>query len=330
MKTKKFFYKTGAFTISLLLFFNVCIYNTIPAHAFTIPWGAIAKWIALQALGHYAAEPLLDEIDQKTGWHSADIQVDEDGNVIISEAQMQELKDTIEEHLADEYGTWTLTSEYKTFEEGMAALHYTNPENHIQLRRLLDDTTCTWLSWTGQYGNAVGAPPGCYWVSSGIDNTISFYNDQLRPVETKLACRAGLPWYTVKTTSSNISSRTNITGSGSSIKGSCYAGPDHVVFRSTVALQMFLDDGNEMVTPTYTGGDLIITREQLKNYGVSDNDIPGGGTGDNGDNGDNTGNTGENPALPSKPTTEMEWLELIYYRLGDILDYLKESEKAAS
>ena len=40
------------------------------------------------------------------------------------ETQMQELKDTIEEHLADEYGTWTLTSEYKTFEEGMAALVY--------------------------------------------------------------------------------------------------------------------------------------------------------------------------------------------------------------
>lgn len=321
---KKLCYQAGALLISLLLFFNVSIYNVVTVQAFAFM--PIVNLVGTAALG-YIFDKGADKLLQSIGFLPEDIQVDEDGNVIISEAQMQELKEAIEGHLADEYGTWTLTSEYKTFEDGMAALSYTNPENHIQLRKLLDNTTCTWLSWTGQYGNAVSAPLGCYWVSSGLDDTTTFFNNQLRPVETKLACRAGLPWYTVKTTTSNMTNRTSITGSGSSIKGSCYAGPDHVVFRSTVALQMFLDDGNEMVTPTYTGGDLIITREQLKNYGVSDNDIPGGGNENNGDNGENTG---ENPALPSKPTTEMEWLELIYYRLGDILDYLKESEKAAS
>lgn len=323
---KKLLYRVGAIFLSVLLSFNVCIYNAVTVHA--IVTEQIVLFVASIVLG-YAFDKNADNFLQNIGWLPGDIQVDEDGNVIISEAQMQELKEAIEGHLADEYGTWTLTSEYKTFEDGMAALSYTNPENHIQLRKLLDNTTCTWLSWTGQYGNAVSAPLGCYWVSSGLDDTTTFFNNQLRPVETKLACRAGLPWYTVKTTTSNMTNRTSITGSGSSIKGSCYAGPDHVVFRSTTTLQIFLDDGNKMIPPTYTGGALIITREQLQNYGVSDNDIPGGGTGDNGDNGDNTGNTGENPALPSKPTTEMEWLELIYYRLGDILDYLKESEKAA-
>lgn len=311
---KKLLYRVGAIFLSILLSFNVCIYNAVTVQAF--PWLLAIKFAGTLAAG-YMFDKTADYALQKVGWLPEDIKVDEDGNVIISEAQMQELKNAIEEYLADEYGTWTLTSEYKTFEEGMAALHYVNPENLIQLRNLLDDTTYTWLSWTGQAGNAVGAPPGCYWVSSGVDNSTAFYDSQLRPVETKLACRTGLPWYTVKTTGSNTPNKTSITGSDSSTKGFCYAGPDHVVFRSIESLQIFLNDGNKMVTPTYTGGDLIITREQLQNYGVSDNTIP---------DGDND-NTEENPGETTKPTTEIEWLELIYYRLGDILDYLKKSEQ---
>lgn len=96
---KKLYYRVGAIFLSILLSFNVCIYNAVTVQAFA--WMPLAKLIGTAALG-YLFEKGADKFLQSIGWLPEDIQVDENGNVIISEAQMQELKEAIEGHLADE------------------------------------------------------------------------------------------------------------------------------------------------------------------------------------------------------------------------------------
>lgn len=315
---KKLYYRVGAIFLSILLSFNVCIYNAVTVHA--IVTEQVVLFVAAIVLG-YAFDKNADNFLQSIGWLPEDIKVDENGNVIISEAQMQELIEAIKEETQDAKGNdiygmyiYENTGRIPAFEEYDAA--------YAEYKGLAAGNDY-WFQYISHPAGARGywldiIPNDCYFVGGTM--SVSFYTiNQAMHTPVKLTGQRFL----------NGSYNSALEAAPAM---HTYCGAPHIAFTSLQGFIKWIEDDSpyEMVPPTYMGGDLIITREQLQNYGVSDNSIPGSGSENNGDNGENTGNSGEDPALPTKPTTEMEWLELIYYRLGDILDYLKESDRAAS
>lgn len=320
---KKLYYRVGAIILSILLSFNVCIYNAISVQAFA--WLPIAKVFATIAAG-YLFDKTADHVLQKVGWLPEDIQVDENGNVIISEAQMQELMDAIKEVTQDARGNdiygmyiYENTGRVPAFEEYDTA--------YAEYKGLAAGNDY-WFQYVGSPAGVRGywldiIPADCYFVGGTMG--VSFYTvNQAMHTPVKLTGQ-----------------RFHNGGYDSALESSpamhTYCGAPHMAFATLQGFLQWIEDDSpyQMVPPTYMGGDLVITREQLQNYGVSDNSIPGSGNGntgnnDNDGNNENNGNNGNSQDLPTKPATEIEWLELIYYRLGDILDYLKKSDQESS
>lgn len=320
---KKLYYRVGAIFLSILLSFNVCIYNAITVQAFA--WLPIAKVIGTIALG-YILEKGTDHVLQKVGWLPEDIQVDENGNVIISEAQMQELMDAIKEVTQDARGNdiygmyiYENTGRVPAFEEYDAA--------YAQYKGLAANNDY-WFEYISHPAGARGywlhvIPNDCYFVGDTI--SVSFYTiNQATHTPVRLTGQRFVDGYYNSALESGPAIHT-------------YCGAPHTAFATLQGFLQWVEDGSpyQRVPATYMGGDLVITKEQLQNYSVSDNTIPGSGNGNTGNNennwnNENNGNNGNSQDLPTKPTTEIEWLELIYYRLGDILDYLEKSEQKAS
>ncbi|MBD5541596.1 MAG: hypothetical protein HDR00_10495 [Lachnospiraceae bacterium] len=314
---KKLLYRVGAVILSILLSFNVCIYNAVTVHAIVVEEAIL--FVGSIVLG-YMFDKGADQVLKDIGWLPEDIKVDEDGNVIISEAQMQELMDAIKEVTQDAKGN-DIYGIYIYENTARVPAHEDYDEAYAQYKGLAADNDY-WFHYVSHPAGARGywldvIPDDCYFVGGTM--SVAFYTvNQSTHTPVKLT---GQRYHNGVYNSALESAPAMHT----------YCGAPHMAFASLQGFLKWIEDDSpyQRVPATYMGGDLVITREQLQNYGVSDNTIPDGGNGNTGNNGNN-GNNGNSPDLPAKPTTEIEWLELIYYRLGDILDYLKKSEQEVS
>lgn len=317
---KKLLYRVGAVILSILLSFNVCIYNAVTVHAIVVEEAIL--FVGSIVLG-YMFDKGADQILKDIGWLPKDIQVDENGNVIISEAQMQELMDAIKEVTQDARGNdiygmyiYENTGRVPAFEEYDAA--------YAQYKGLAAGNDY-WFEYISHPAGARGywlhvIPNDCYFVGDTI--SVSFYTiNQATHTPVRLTGQRYVDGFYDSALESGPAIHT-------------YCGAPHTAFATLQGFLQWVEDGSpyQRVPATYMGGDLVITKEQLQNYSVSDNTIPGSGNGNTGnnENNENNGNNGNSQDLPTKPTTEIEWLELIYYRLGDILDYLEKSDRKAS
>lgn len=310
---KKLVYRAGAVIMAALLFFCSIIYSSVPVYGFT--WMQLVYFLGSQALG-YAFNKGADELFQQLGWTSADIQVDENGNVILSESQMQELKDAIEGYTQDENGN----DKYGMYlYESTAALQYRNflginahfdpdywqDRGNVDLVRGLTDV---WFVHSN-YGSYCNAPPaGSIWVCPSPSSQVVYFYESgtysnVSPHVFQLYWE-GSNWVWHE--------REQSDGSGSVDASYNYYGKPHTCFRTLKGAMEWENDNNPytLVPPTYTGGSLVIPADQLHGKpGVSDND-----TTVSGNDFDDDGN----------PITEKGWLQRIYERLGDILDQVKQ------
>lgn len=303
---KKLVYRAEAVIMAALLFFCTILYNAIPVYGFTMTF--LIQQLGWLALGYAVNEYVFEPISQQLGWTSADIQVDENGNVILSESQMQELKDAIEGYAQDEngndlYGATLWPSEVP---------EYNSVTDWLIARGLQDRTDfpgftpgpvtgggCVWSSYP--YYSVNGNVKGVYYVKIGFYDNVGFYDSSGSAVMfgEGYCFRYDYPGQGGKGWGNN--------GSFSSFSPENYCGPQVMAFPNLSSLQRYIEDGSpyELITPTYTGGDFIIPADQLhdpNNPSVSDNDF------------DDYGN----------PVTEKGWLQKIYERLGDILDQVKQ------
>lgn len=302
---KKVFYKVGAVFLSASIFF-VSIFNAFCVSVFAFPWIPLIIWVAGQAGGYYLTEKIIKPISQDLGWTSADIQVDENGNVILSESQMQELKTAIEEYThdangKDKYGMYIYESDrgYTTVEAAMIAQTY-NLSKEWNRNLLSSGTGHIWVRYVSSTaaGYATFAPNGAVWIAPSSGYAVTFYN------QSGTGFVYTDDWYFTNN-NHTWSVRSQMYTSCGAV--SIYGGPGHVAFETIEGYREYLGDDSPytLVPPTYTGGNLVIPKDQLVNPDnptVSGNDF------------DDDGN----------PVTEKGWLQRIYERLGDILDQLKQ------
>ena len=312
---KKLVYRAGAVIMAALLFFCSMIYSAVPVHAFGLVEVAIqAGWAAL---GYFVGKGI-DEVAQKLGWTSADIQVDENGNVILSESQMNELKAALEAETTDSNGN-DLYGQYiyqptASFEEFMAA--------HADDSRLQNSSDIYKLNvneiWVRDY-SSLGqlcfsqAPLAAVWIGPQ-GGGIQFWDAAgMTRLNASYVAYAYNPQY---------------AGSGtltSGMSNGSYCGAGHVAFTTLEAYKNWKNDGEPYTrcVPTYTGGSLTIPADSMK-------DTDGDGTPDSEDEDDDgDGIPDDEDDTPKgdveeKPTTEVGWLEKIYNKLDEILKQVKQ------
>lgn len=299
---KKKFVRTEAVIIAVSVFFCSIIYRPLKVEAASWTVGELVT-SAIEHLGWKVFdEKIIDPILVKLGWKKSDIQVDENGNVILSEAQMNELKEAIQDYTKDadgndKYGMFLYES---TAESDLDFVGYGVSQSWFDWEN--SDEMLGWVYAWGYRGTNMSyanvAPVTSIWVGSP-GGSVSFYDDgTYELVDAPYATcmyRYGYTW--------DYSTRTSSCAGTDN-----YYGPSHIAFETISGYKAWKNDGNpyEMVTPTYTGGTLTISADQLNgtntNNTVSSNDF------------DDDGN----------PVTEKGWLQRIYERLGDILDQVKQ------
>lgn len=272
-------YRAVAIMLSLLLFFNLIFYNdSIDVYAadpltITAIIAATAIGFATGA-GSEAGQQMIHSVLQKLGWTDADIQVDENGNVILSEAQMNELKAAADEYTTDSNGN-DLYGQYiyqptASFEEFMAA--------HKDDSRLQNSSDIYTLNvneiWVRDY-STLGqlcfsqAPLAAVWIGSQ-GGGIQFWD------------AAGM----IRLNASYVAYAYNpqYAGSGtltSGMSNGSYCGAGHVAFTTLDAYKNWKNDGEPYTrcVPTYSGGSLVIPADSVK-------DTDGDGTSDSEDEDD--------------------------------------------
>lgn len=252
---KKIVYRAEAVLIAVSVFFCSILYKPlcVEASGFAVTFIQQLGWIAL---GYLVDDYLLDPLTQKLGWSSADIQVDENGNVIISEAQMQELKDAINEYTRndngnDKYGMYLYeaTGRVPAFAEW--------DSGYNEYKGLAGECNY-WFSYSGG-GIAANrgyfltvAPEGCFFIGDSSYVTFVSYDEGTGQL-------IGLDAICYQ----NGTYREDVTRSPNQ---SVYCGNPHMAFLSEQGAQAWASDGcpYTMVAPTYTGGSLTIPADQLK------------------------------------------------------------------
>lgn len=306
---KKICYRIEAVFLAVSIFFGSILYKPVNVYA-VIGVDDLILMFAAAALGHYLFEPAMDWVDKKLGWKPADLQVDENGNVILSEAQMQELKKVLDEYTQDEngndkYGMYLYESTNTIGCDDFLGVNAYYDSYYWQDRGNLDlvlGLTDVWFIHSNQ-GSYTNAPPaGSIWVCPDPAGTaVQFYHSG-----TLLSSPS--QYYRLRWTGNNWEWYEWAQESGSAGTSSTYFGKPQTCFLSLEGARRWKNDGSPytLVAPTYTGGNLVISPDQLR----PDPDDP--------DDPDNPGDPDD------EPTTETGWLKKIYDRLGDILKQLKQ------
>lgn len=299
-------FRAWAMILSLVLFFNT-IYSCKRVYALTgVEETLLLALItgAVTALGKNLADDGYDYLSKKLGWREEDIRVDENGNYIISQAQMEELQQALEEYTQDangkdKYGMYLYESDrgYTTVEAAMIAQTY-NLSKEWNRQLVSSGTGHIWVRYVSSVasGYASFAPNGAVWIAPSSGYAVTFYN------------QSGTGFvYTDYWSFSNNDHTWSVSNQVCTSAGavSIYGGPGHVAFETIEDYRAYIEDGSPytLVAPTYTGGNLVITPDDLQNP-----DLPG------------------NPDFDDDgtPVTEKGWLQRIYERLGDILDQIKQ------
>lgn len=284
--------------IAVSVFFCSILYKplNVNAAASIMSIEEFVRNVVLPYVGYKLADAAWDKVGQKLGWKQADIQVDENGNVIISEAQMQELKDAINEYTQDENGN-DKYGMYLYEPTGRVPAYAEWDSGYADYKGLAGEDDY----WFNYSGNGIAAnrgyfltvaPGDCFFIGDSSYVTFASYDEgtgQLIGLEAA--------------SYQNGTYREDVTRSPNQ---SVYCGNPHMAFLSEQGAQAWASDGcpYTMAAPTYTGGSLTIPKDQL----TPDTDP------DSGEDFDDDGN----------PTTEKGWLQRIYERLGDILDQVKQ------
>ncbi|MBP3458508.1 MAG: hypothetical protein J6K58_04810 [Lachnospiraceae bacterium] len=300
---KKILFRAEAALIAVSVFFCSIVYRPLPVEAAAFVVTEAVKY-ALYALGYAAVDNLvIDPILESLGWKSTDIQVDENGNVILSEAQMNELKEAVKEATQgadgdDLYGAFLWPEEKPAYDSVNAWLlsKGKNEENGFPNFTPSPCTGggCVWDNYP--YYTINGNVKGVYYVHEALNDNVFFYDSSGSIVSFEGYRYSYLYQGGSGTWVSN--------GTFSNFDAASYVGPQLMVFPNLSSLQRYIEDGSpyELITPTYTGGTLTIPKDQVPDPGTEP-----------GEDFDEDGN----------PTTEKGWLQRIYERLGDILDQIK-------
>lgn len=257
-KRNKVFVRAEAALIAVSVFFCSILYGPVKVEAASVV-AEFAKY-ALYALGYSAVDNLVIEpILQSLGWSSSNIQVDSDGNVILSESQMQELKDAIEAETTDAngndlYGMYVYEAT-ASFDEFMAA-----HENDGRLSNASEIYTLNVSEiWVRDY-SGLGqlcfseAPAGAVWIGTQA-GVITFYNSG-----GTATMNARYVAYAYNSAYSGTGTLTSGQSNGA------YCGAGHLAFTTLNGYKSWLSDGEpyEKVNSTYTGGTFTIPADHFK------------------------------------------------------------------
>lgn len=271
---KKVFLKAGACLLAASVFFNSIFVHPVYA---VIGVDDIISAIIIggaTALGTKLGENAIDYFSDALGWKQSDIQFDENGNVILSEEQMNEIKEAIKEYTQDaggndKYGMWLysgtgeLTSDFNTIVYGK----HTNTA-------LADEYIASGTWWADLYLYKDGYIQGVVdmntrmlvnhddqvWIgTSDALRYLKFYRDDGTGISVNLH---GLDLYCI----SNGSWNWHGYGKGSTTSTDQYYGDPHVVFETVTDYAEWKSDGEPytLVSPTYTGGTFTIPADHFK------------------------------------------------------------------
>lgn len=231
-----------------------------------------------------------------------------DGSITLSEETINQIKEAIKEATQDEngndkYGMYLYESTSQLgFDDFLGVNAYYDPDRWAE-RDNLDlvlGLTDVWFIHSNQGSYCNSPPAGAVWVCPNPASTsVRFYHSGTLLSETSQYFRlrwGGSNWEWYEWAQESSSAGTT----------SSYFGKGHYCFQTLEGARQWKEDNNPytLVPPTYTGGDLVIPKDQLVNP----------------DNPDDS----ESPDDEDEPTTETGWLKKIYVRLGDILNQLKQ------
>ena len=120
---KRLSFKAGAVLIAVSVFFNSFFIQPVYA---SVTVGYIVQNVLWCIFG-YGFSKGADAICEELGWSDSDINTDAEGNVIISESQINEIKEAFENSVLQEHGAYMYTGTApNTYKDALSACKYSS------------------------------------------------------------------------------------------------------------------------------------------------------------------------------------------------------------
>ena len=224
---KKVLFRAEAVLLAVAVFFCSIVYKPIKVEAAALGGSIIQNILWSVGVG-LVSDYAQNEISKALGWSDSDIKTDAEGNVIISESQIEDIKSAYEDAVLAPSGAYMYKgSPEMTYKEVLSNCCYSSYDNFIA-GNPGSSYNYFWFSVTYpcQYWAPIDA---CFWVSPSNASGVDFYDANLNKIGVR-AFRYNL-WASP--------AWENYTDPGAP-SGNVYYGEPHICFASLDDLTNYL------------------------------------------------------------------------------------------